>query len=117
MTSTPQWKDIIRLSTVNIIVGYKGRGKSGLGYYLLEKIAPKHKLKPIVVNFPREKQALLPKNYVIADLDEALTTENAMILVDEGTTQLPAGGQLEEFIKACYWKFGVSDLLFKIYSI
>ena len=101
MTSTPQWEDIIHLSTVNIIVGYKGRGKSGLGYYLLEKIALKHKLKLIVVNFPREKQALLPKNYIIADLSEALTTENAMILVDEGTTQLPAGSNLEEFIKGC----------------
>ena len=96
-----QWEDIVRLSTVNVIVGYKGMGKSGLGYYLLEKIAPVYKLLPVVVNFPREKQNLLPQNYVIAPLPDALMTECAMILVDEGTTQLPAGGQLEEFIKAC----------------
>lgn len=101
MSQQPQWEDIIRLSTVNVIVGYKGMGKSGLGYYLLEKIAPKYKLLPVVVNFPREKQKLLPQNYVIASLSDALTTENAIILVDEGTTQLPAGGRLEEFIKAC----------------
>lgn len=97
----PRWEDIIRLSTVNVIVGYKGMGKSGLGYHLLERVAPIHKLLPVVVNFPREKQGLLPPNYVIAPLSQALTTENAMILVDEGTTQLPAGGVLEEFIKAC----------------
>jgi len=100
-SEVPQWSDLIRLSTVNLIVGYKGMGKSGLAYYLLESIAPKYNLLPIVVNFPREKQALLPQNYIIAELEDALTTENAMILVDEGTTQLPAGGKLEEFIKAC----------------
>ena len=32
---------------------------------------------------------------------EALTTPNAVILVDEGTTKLPAGDTLEEFVKAC----------------
>ncbi|MFH1484704.1 MAG: hypothetical protein ABIH46_01410, partial [Chloroflexota bacterium] len=52
-------------------------------------------------NFPREKQALLPDNYVLKDLGDALVTEKAMVLVDEGTTQLPAGGRMEEFIKAC----------------
>jgi hypothetical protein len=93
------WEDLIRLSTVNLIIGYKGRGKSGLAYYLMETIAPKHKLLPLVVNFPREKQHLLPVGYAVKELDDALSTEKAMILVDEGTTQLPAGGKLEDFIK------------------
>ena len=94
-----EWNDLIRLSTVNLIIGYKGRGKSGLAYYLMETIAPKYNLLPLVVNFPREKQSLLPANYVVKDLEDALSTEKAMILVDEGTTQLPAGGKLEDFIK------------------
>jgi len=95
------WHEIIKPSTVNIIVGQKGHGKSALAYYLVEDIAPKHKLLPIIVGFPREKQSLLPDGYVIKDIEDALVTENAMILVDEGTTQLPAGGKLEEFVKAC----------------
>ena len=94
-----EWNELIRLSTVNLIIGYKGRGKSGLAYYLMETIAPKYDLLPLVVNFPREKQSLLPANYAVKDLEDALSTEKAMILVDEGTTQLPAGGKLEDFIK------------------
>lgn len=96
-----EWKDLIRPSTVNLIVGQKGKGKSGLAYYLMETIAPLYKLLPVVVNFPREKQGLLPDGYVIKELEDALVTESAFILVDEGTTQLPAGTHLEEFIKAC----------------
>ena len=95
------WQDIIVPGTVNLIIGQKGKGKSALAYYLLESIAAKHELLPLIVNFPREKQALLPDNYAVKDLEEALVTENAMILVDEGTTQLPAGARIEELVKAC----------------
>lgn len=101
MSKILEWKDIVRPGTVNLIVGHKGKGKSGLGYYLLQEITPVYKLSPVVVNFPKEKQYLLPENYVVADLAAALAKENAIILIDEGTTQLPAGGKLEEFIKAC----------------
>jgi len=96
-----KWEEIIHLSTVNLIVGFKGKGKSGLAYWLTETIAPSLDLLPVVVNFPRDKQELLPDNFVIKDLDDALLTERALILVDEGTTQLPAGSKLEEFIKGC----------------
>lgn len=95
------WPDLIRLSTVNLIVGHKGKGKSGLAYFLAETIAPLHGLNTIVVNFPTQKASLLPEGYVIKELEEALLTENAFILVDEGTTELPAGAALEEFVKAC----------------
>jgi len=42
-----------------------------------------------VVNFPRDKRHLLPDNFVIKDLDEAMLTEDSVVLVDEGTTFLP----------------------------
>lgn len=97
----PQWHEIIRPGTVNLIVGYKGRGKSALGYYLLETTAPLYDLQPMVVNFPEEKKVLLPPGYLLADLEDALSTESVVALVDEGTTQLPAGNKLEDFIKGC----------------
>jgi hypothetical protein len=55
----------------------------------------------MVVNFPSEKRTLLPPDYLLADLEDALSTESVVALIDEGTTQLPAGNQLENFIKGC----------------
>lgn len=95
------WQDLIAPGTVNLVLGKKGRGKSALAYYLLELLSPLHQLLPVVVNFPQERQSLLPDIYIIKGLEDALFTENAIVLIDEGTTQLPAGNRLEELIKAC----------------
>ena len=94
-----KWQDIITPSTVTVFVGKKGSGKSGLGYFLLEILHDEYNLIPVVAGFPREKQYLLPSDFVIKDLDEALDTENAIIFIDEGTTLLPAGQKLDEIVK------------------
>ena len=95
------WLDLIRPTTVSLILGSKGSGKSALAYHLLEKSASAFGLLPIVVNLPREKQALLPDDFIIRTLDELKHTQDAVALVDEGTTMIPAGAQkLEEMVKS-----------------
>lgn len=95
-----QWKQIIRPATVNIILGKKGSGKSALGYWLIDTMAQEYALTPTIVGFPKGKQHLLPQDYVVKSLDEALTMENAILLVDEGTTMIPAGQRLDELVKS-----------------
>ena len=95
------WYDLIRPTSVNMILGRKGMGKSALGYFLLENIGKHYDLLPVVVNFPREKQNLLPDNFVISSLDHAKGVENSIMLIDEGTTMIPAGqAKLENMVKA-----------------
>lgn len=95
------WLDLIRPTTVSLILGCKGAGKSGLGYFLLDKLSKAHSLLPIAVNLPREKQYLLPADYAIKTLEELKHTQDAIALIDEGTTMLPAGQRkLEEMVKS-----------------
>ena len=95
------WLDLIRPTTVSLILGSKGAGKSGNGYYLVDKLSKAHSLLPIIVNLPREKQNLLPNDYVIKTLEELKHTQDAVALIDEGTTMLPAGQRkLEELVKS-----------------
>lgn len=98
--SEQKWYEIIKPTTVNIILGKKGMGKSTLGYFLLETIERHYGLLPVVVNLPRDKQKLLPASFVIKSLDEIKHIENSIVLIDEGTTMLPAGqAKLEEIVK------------------
>lgn len=101
LPSTPRWTDIIHPGTVNLIIGYKGNGKSALSYSITEEVRPffSPALESVVVDFPNPD--LLPKEYSVKPIDEALEINNAIIIMDEGTTKLPAGGALEEFIKEC----------------
>lgn len=95
-----KWHELIQPTTVNIILGKKGMGKSALAYFLLESIGDHYELLPVVVNLPRDKQNLLPNNFVIRKLDEVKGIENSIVLIDEGTTMLPAGqAKLEEMVK------------------
>jgi len=95
------WLDLIRPTTVSLILGSKGAGKSGLGYLLLDKLSKSHSLLPIAVNLPREKQYLLPNHYTIKTLEELKHTQDAIALIDEGTTMMPAGQRkLEEMVKS-----------------
>jgi hypothetical protein len=55
---------------------------------------------PLVINLPKEKQNLLPPNFKIGTLKDIKDCHNSVILIDEGTTMLPAGqAKLEEMIK------------------
>lgn len=96
----PAWEDLLRPSQVGLILGNVGSGKSGLAYYLLEHLSTKYELLPVVVNLPREKRDLVPENWIIKTLEDIQHTENACVLIDEGTTALPAGSKVEEMVKA-----------------
>jgi len=54
----------------------------------------------VVINLPGERQSLLPESFVIRGLDDVPGLSNAAIIIDEGTTMLPAGQRkLEEMVK------------------
>ena len=94
------WLDIIKPSTVSVILGRKGMGKSALAYYLTELTSIEYGLLPVVVNLPEEKRHLLPNNFVIKLLDDVNHLEDSVVIIDEGTTMLPAGQRkLEELVK------------------
>jgi energy-coupling factor transporter ATP-binding protein EcfA2 len=97
---TANWKELVRPATVSIILGKKGSGKSGLAYYLTEILENEYGLHPAVVNLPRDKQSLLPSHYAIKTLQEVKGCSDTIVIIDEGTTMIPAGGQkLEELVK------------------
>jgi energy-coupling factor transporter ATP-binding protein EcfA2 len=98
--SIANWKELVRPETVSIILGKKGSGKSGLAYYLGELVEQEYELIPVVVNLPRDKQSLLPSHYTFKTLQEVKTCSNSVVIIDEGTTMIPAGGmKLEELVK------------------
>ena len=97
---TVKWQEIIKPATVSVILGRKGYGKSALAYWLCDALSKQHSLLPIVINLPRERRGLLPQNFVIRGLDDIPRLSDAVILIDEGTTMLPAGQKkLEEMVK------------------
>lgn len=96
-----KWTNLIYPHTANIILGKRGSGKSALAYYLVEEISQKCNLLPRIANYPQNKRYLLPPEFDTITLDD-LATPNTVILIDEGTTFLPAGGaKLEEMVKGC----------------
>lgn len=100
--SGDQWHRIIQPTTVNIVLGKKGTGKSALAYWLTEELSQEHHLTPIIINLPRERQSLLPSHYLVHEMDDLPGLSDAVILIDEGTTMLPAGrGKIEDTVKGC----------------
>jgi hypothetical protein len=98
---TVKWHEIVKPESVAIILGRKGFGKSALAYWLCDDNAKRHNLLPVVINLPRERQPLLPDSFVIRRLDDIPRLSDAAIIIDEGTTMLPAGEKkLEELVKA-----------------
>jgi len=84
------WDKIIQPNSSYLIVGDVGTGKSALAYFLLETYSQKYELLPAIVGLPREKQALLPSNFIILnDPGECTRLENAIVFIDEADLQLP----------------------------
>lgn len=94
-----KWFELIRPTTVNLILGHKGKGKSALGYFLQETVGAHYNLRPYVVNLPQDVRHILPETYGFCTLDDAGDYPDAIILIDEGSTALPAGAKLEELVK------------------
>ena len=85
-----QWDRVIQPNSSYLIVGDVGTGKSALAYYLLETFSQKYNLLPAVVGLPREKQELLPSDFVVKDSPtECTELENSMVFIDEADLQLP----------------------------
>ena len=98
---TVKWHEVVKPESVSIILGRKGFGKSALAYWLCDDNAKRHNLLPVVINLPRERQRLLPDSFVIRRLEDIPRLSDAAIIIDEGTTMLPAGEKkLEDMVKA-----------------
>jgi len=94
------WDQIVKPPLVACILGKVGTGKSALAYWLAERASKKHNLLPVVVNLPRDKKKLLPENWATASLEEAKDIEDSVLIVDEGTTLMPAGSKkLADMVK------------------
>jgi hypothetical protein len=95
----PSWLDIVRPPKVIIILGYVGKGKSALAYCLAEMLIKECSFSGVVVNLPMSKAHLLPDTFRVKKLEDIEQCENSVIIIDEGTTKLPAGNKMEELIK------------------
>jgi len=85
-----RWDRVIQPNSSYLIVGDVGTGKSALAYYLLETYSQKYDLLPAVVGLPREKQTLLPSNFIILDdPSECTKHESTITFIDEADLQLP----------------------------
>ncbi len=81
-----EWHEIIGQTGIGLILGDLGKGKSALGYYLLETLG-KHYNKPkFVYGLPKEKIHLVPRDIKpIYDLD---FPEGSIVLIDESYLHL-----------------------------
>ena len=90
MKDDKQWDRVIKPRSSYLIMGDIGTGKSALAYWLLETFSQKYGLLPVVVGFPRDKQTLLPSNFIILEHpSECARMENAIVFIDEADLQLP----------------------------
>jgi len=95
-----KWDKIINPPLVACVLGKVGSGKSGLAYWLAERVAKRRGLLPVVVNLPYEKKELLPQDWITASLEEAKDIESSVLLIDEGTTLMPSGAKkLADMVK------------------
>ncbi len=85
-----QWDKVIQRNSSYLIIGDVGTGKSALAYYLLETFAKRYELLPAVVGFPRDKQGLLPSDWIVLDEpSECTKRESIIVFIDEADLQLP----------------------------
>jgi energy-coupling factor transporter ATP-binding protein EcfA2 len=73
--------DLIKLPSVNVILGRRGSGKSALAHTLLERLSFKYNLKVGIVGFPTEKKHLIPNTYEI--FQNFNFPKNCIVFIDE----------------------------------
>ncbi len=85
-----QWDEVIIPGQAYLVIGDKRMGKSALCHWIMENYSKKYNLIPVVVGLPREKQSLLPPNFVMKDtINECAEIVNTVVFVDEAGLQLP----------------------------
>lgn len=85
-----KWDEVIQPKTSYLLTGDMGSGKSALAYYIIERYGEKYGLTPAVVGLPKSKRELLPDNFkFLTDISEIVSTENAIVFIDEADIQLP----------------------------
>lgn len=95
----PTWSAVAMPPKVIIILGYVGKGKSALAYSLAEILVQTHGLRGVVVNLPAACRDLLPSSFSVQPLESIGACNNSVVIIDEGTTTLPAGNRMEDLIK------------------
>ncbi len=95
----PSWLELVKPPKIICILGYIGMGKSALAYYLAEQAIKEYNLLGVTVNLPLVRQGLLPGDWVIKQLEDIESMDNSVVIIDEGTTKLPAGSKLEDMVK------------------
>ncbi len=89
-SETNRWLDIIKPNSSYLIIGDVGTGKSALAWYLMETFSQRYNLLPVTVGTPRNKQTLLPPNYIILDNpDDCTKIQDAIVFIDEADLQIP----------------------------
>lgn len=82
------WKSFLQPPLVALILGFRGSGKSGLGYWLLERMHTE-KFGAAVYRFPSSHRGLVPE-YVQHIQALAHAPRDSVLLVDEGSLQFHA---------------------------
>lgn len=83
------WDKALPNPGVIIVLGHRGTGKSALGFWLLEKLHNRKKLKAVVVGMPRSKRKLVPA-WVSHTEDINRLPEKAVVLLDEAALRFSA---------------------------
>jgi len=85
-----KWDEVIMPKASYLLTGDMGMGKSALAYFIIERYSQKYGLSPAVVGLPQSRRELLPDNFkFLADIGEIVSTENAVVFIDEADIQLP----------------------------
>jgi hypothetical protein len=80
---------ILSHPSISIIIGMRGGGKTALGMILCEYVHDTTEIPVYILNFPKEKQNLLPEWFHYED-DIRNVPKNAFILMDEAATKYHA---------------------------
>lgn len=80
------WHELIGPTGVGLIMGDLGKGKSALGYYLLETLGNHYSKPKFVYGLPEEKTHLVPRD--IKPIYDLNFPEGSIVLVDEAYLHL-----------------------------
>lgn len=83
------WEQAIRPPCVAVILGFRRKGKSGLAWWLLERLHKKRNMVACCVGLPRKHRRLVPKWVKHFD-DITRLPSNAVVLMDEAALRFAA---------------------------